>query len=233
MNAVMSQANGTTTTNNMEQKPEPNGMQTVTAAVARLSVLESLPPQREIENQVVLSGNSQIGGLFARHRLKKQRQIDLGLKVGCCRYNGLLEIWGVDYLRKSPEDLRRAKQMYREVPIGDVRWIEEAKRDKEGKESKEDKVKEESGEDKLKRVLSRQLDVILEQDGEASTFDAEQKGKILQSAHKKVLKAYAQLSKEKKQKLTDFVDNMTHKIDDLVRKYVVQYKKRGLGSAKK
>lgn len=171
----------------------------------------------------VLSGNTKIGGLFARYRHNKEKR-PFNLNVGCSRFNALMEIWGIEYLRKSPEDLRRHKAIYKELPIGNVRWIEETKTKTEDKE--------ESGDSKLRRVLKKQLTVILAEDNGQSQFDAEQRQKILQSAHKKVLKAYQQLNDNKKnggagqQTLSQFIDNMTQKIDDLVKKYVIQYKKR-------
>ena len=105
------------------------------------------------------------------------------MKVGCSRYNGLLEIWGIEYLRKSPEDLRRHKAVYKELPVGTVRWIEE---NKQPKPPRAEVDEEKDSESKLRRVLKKQLTVILAEDDGQHLFDKEQREKILQSAHKKV-----------------------------------------------
>jgi len=189
---------------------------TATAATQKRSVLDSLPSLRG--RPCVLSGNTEIGGLFGRYRRSKEMESTLNLKVGVSRYNALLQIWGIDALRKSPEDVRRHKAVYKELPMATVRWVEAAK------------PKEADSESMLKKVLKKQLTVILASDHEnRQPFDAEQRQKILQSAHKKVLKAYKQLNDGKKknnQSLAHFVENMQSKIADLVKKYVVQYRKR-------
>jgi len=78
----------------------------------------------------------------------------------------------------------------------------------------------------------------LKKQNDDQIFNKQQTAKILESSYKKVLKAYKQINDNKNnqkqqqqqqnnnQSLSQFIDNMQHKINDLVNKYVIQYKKR-------
>merc|ERR1712176_1204179 len=94
------------------------------------------------------------------------------------------------------------------------------------------------GEMKLKKYLKNQLNVILvEKEHKKSVFSEQQKHKILESSHKKILKAYREINESNKnaqqQSLSVFVDSIQKKINDLVRKYVSHYKKSNLQSVTK
>jgi len=84
--------------------------------------LPRVPPHLD-----VFSGNTKIGGLFGRYRFNKQskggryaqykKNKTFNLKIGGSKYNPLLEIWGISYLKQSPfKDLRRNKPIFKEIP---------------------------------------------------------------------------------------------------------------------
>lgn len=224
----------------------------------RRSVVDSLAAVPAAQS--VLSGNTLIGGLCGRYRHRERERTSWRLKVGCSRYNGLLEIWGIEYLRKSPDDLRRHKAVYKEVPLNAVRWLHQ-QRPTESKQKDTasaqtepvaasrhravaERERADHGQhgDTLRLVLRKQLHLILAKHPQHGAVDKALCAKILQSAHSKVLKAYRQLNESKKaadrghgddskQSLGHFVKSMDRKIADLVRKYVNQYRKRGLFAA--
>jgi len=194
-NAVKSKAVSNSITNGTVKKEETDTVKEENTTpqeaplkeLRRKPVLERLPSVPATVD--VMSGNTKIGGIFAQYRFDKMQRREFDLRVGCSRYNGLMEIWGLEYLRKNPEDLRRHKPIYKEIPINNVRWIDETKMKPETKGGADPKAnKEEDGEAKLKRVLKKQLTIILAQDNGDHVFDSDQRQKILQSAHKKVLK---------------------------------------------
>eukprot|EP01084_Bolivina_argentea_P260064 439059_1 len=202
----------------------------------------------------VYSGNTKIGGLFGRYKFKKQcrnkqygKNQTFSLKIGLSKYNPLLEIWGINYLKQIPKDPRRAKQIYKEMPINTIRWLDSKEMNSINKQTtnKLQYMKQEknngnnkvSSDVKLKNYLKNQLNVILKNENNINLFNDEQRHKILESSHKKVLKAWKQINDKQvnpsdKQTLSQFIDNMQSKINDLVGKYVVQYKKRTLNAKK-
>ncbi len=76
----------------------------------------------------VYSGNTRIGGLFARYKHKKMcennahtlgnRNKTFALKIGSAKYSPLLQVWGQTYLK------HRNRQIYKEMPATMVRWLD-------------------------------------------------------------------------------------------------------------